>query len=623
MSSSVDRAIRDARAALRAGNARAGRRILLEALERFATNARLQEALAELESRVSGLPARIFGPPHVKRILQLRASGTMNEAVEEMVALALLNPANPNARNVLGRLYIDAGQPQAALPHLLAATRADPAFREARVNLAAALLDLGRTEEAVGHLDKVLAAHPGFPPALDLRGRALIVLERHAEAADSYRRLLDLRPDDAEVMLSLSTALSAIDAGDEAAELLEKLIARDPRDHRARNNLGNIRLAQGRLDEAEAHFRAAIAVTPRSGNAYYNLSRTVRFREGDPAIAAMQTLAADRTLEGDERVSLLFALSKALEDLGEVDESFAALAEGNRTKRAGLTSYSLDQDRARLDMLARRFGADAPGLDPAGLPAPPVIPIFVVGMMRSGTTLTEQIISAHSQVHGAGELRHLGAAAGAELEGSDGPLDTAALLRIRNRYLTDLATLSRGAPHAVDKMPSNFRYTGLIRKALPEARIIHLRRDPVAVCWSNYKTLFSAQAIGYAWDMHEVAGFYRLYEAFMERMAQEFPGQFLTVDYAALTETPEPVIRGILDFCGLPFEEACLRPEDNTRAVRTASVRQVRNGIYKGSNTRWKGFEKHMGPLLDAFAQPPGAEGPQGKALAHPEGSAK
>ena len=306
-----------------------------------------------------------------------------------------------------------------------------------------------------------------------------------------------------------------------------------------------------------------------------------------------------------------------------VDDSFAALAEGNRTKRAGLTSYSLDQDRARLDMLARRFGADAPGLDPASLPMPPVIPIFVVGMMRSGTTLTEQIISAHSQVHGAGELRHLGAAAGAELEGSDGPLDTAALLRIRNRYLSDLAGLSRGAPYAVDKMPSNFRYTGLIRKALPEARIIHLRRDPVAVCWSNYKTLFSAQAIGYAWDMHEVAGFYRLYEAFMERMAQEFPGQFLTVDYAALTETPEPVIRGILDFCGLPFEEACLHPEDNTRAVRTASVRQVRSGIYKGSNTRWKGFEKHMGPLLDAFAQPPGAEGPQGKALAHPEGSAK
>ena len=156
----------------------------------------------------------------------------------------------------------------------------------------------------------------------------------------------------------------------------------------------------------------------------------------------------------------------------------------------------------------------------------------------------------------------------------------------------------------MDKLPANFRFIGLIRKALPEARIVHLRRDPVAVCWSNYKTYFNAQNIGYAWDLQEVAGYYRLYEDFMEKMALEYPWQILTVDYAALTETPEPVIRGILDFCGLPFEEACLRPQENTRAVRTASVRQVRSGIYKGSNSKWRGFETHMGPLLQALARP-------------------
>jgi tetratricopeptide (TPR) repeat protein len=603
MSTAVDRAIRDARTALRTGNARAARRHLLDMLERFPTNARLMDGLADLETRISGLPARVFGPPHVKRVLQMRAAGHMAEAVEEMVALALLNPANPNARNVLGRLYIDAGSPQAALPHLTAAAKADPAFREAGVNLATALLHLGRHAEALAAVDKVLAGHPDFLPALDIRGQALIAAERADEAVGCYRRILAQRPQDREMQLSLSQALTLADQPQEAAELLEGIITAQPGNFRARNNLGNIRLAEGRLDEAERHFRAAIAASPQSGNAYYNLSRTITFRAEDPAIPAMKALSERTDLAPDERISLMFALSKALENTGETDASFAALAEANRAKRATL-DYTLDQDRALLDRLATTFAAAAPGLDPAGLPPAPVIPIFVLGMMRSGTTLTEQIVSAHSQVHGAGELRFLGAAVAPELETSDGPLDRAALERVRERYLAELAALAKGAPYAVDKLPLNFRYIGLIRKALPEAKILHLNRDPVAVCWSHYKTYFNGQSIGYAWDLTEVGSFYRLYEAFMDRMRRDYPGGFLDVDYKALTETPEPVIRAMLDYCGLPFEEACLSPEKNKRRVRTASVTQVRSGIYTGSTSKWRGFERHMGPLLEALQQP-------------------
>jgi tetratricopeptide (TPR) repeat protein len=606
MSSAVDRAIRDAKTALRAGQGRAARRTLLDMLERFPANPRLQNELAALATTLSGLPARGFGPAHVKRIVAMRNAGAIAEAIEEMVALALLNPANPMARNVLGRLYLDAGVPQAALPHLIAATHADPAFREAQVNLATACLELGRAAEAVAPLETLLRAHPDFAPALNMLGRVLVALERGREAIAPLHRLLALHPGDPEVLLSLTTALNAAQETTEAAEILHGLIARDPANHRALNNLANIELAEGRLTDAEAHARAAIAASPltAAGNAYYNLGRIITFAEGDPAIAAMQALAGRKeTMPPDEQVALMFALSKALEDIGAVDDSFAALAEANRLKRATL-NYSLDQDRALLDDLRHRFAAAVPGLNPADLPPPPVVPIFVVGMMRSGTTLTEQIISAHSQVHGAGELRFLGAAAGPEMAAQDGPLDPAALLRIRQSYLSELAALAGGAPYAVDKLPANFRFIGLIRKALPEARIVHLRRDPVAVCWSNYKTYFNAQNIGYAWDLQEVAGYYRLYEDFMAQMDADYPGQILTVDYAALTETPEPVIRRILDFCGLPFEEACLRPQENTRAVRTASVRQVRSGIYKGSNSKWRGFEAHMGPLLQALAQP-------------------
>lgn len=606
MSSAVDRTIRDAKTALRAGQGRVARRTLLEMMERFPANPRLQSELAAVVTAISGLPARGFGPAHVKRVVAMLGAGAIGEAIEEMVALALLNPANPMARNVLGRLYIDAGVPQAALPHLIAASRTDPAFREAQVNLATVYLQLGRAAEAVAPLEAVLKTHPDFIPALDMLGRVLTALERGREAVAPFRRLLALQPGDSEVLLSLASALSAAQETTEARTILQGIVARDPANFRVHNNLANIELAEGRLTEAETHARAAIEGAPltASGNAYYNLGRIITFAEGDPAIAAMQALARRKeTMPPDEQVALMFALSKALEDIGAVDESFAALAEANRLKRATL-SYSLDMDRKLLDGLRRRFAAAVPGLPAADLPPPPVVPIFVVGMMRSGTTLTEQIISAHSQVHGAGELRFLGATAEPELSAHDGPLDAVALQRIRGRYLAELAALAGGAPYAVDKLPANFRFIGLIRKALPEARIVHLRRDPVAVCWSNYKTYFNAQNIGYAWDLQEVAGYYRLYEDFMAQMDGDYPGQILTVDYAALTETPEPVIRGILDFCGLPFEESCLRPQENTRAVRTASVRQVRSGIYKGSNSKWRGFEPHMGPLLQALARP-------------------
>lgn len=603
MSQTIDRTLRDARQALKAGQARQARRLLLEAHERFPMNSRILSDLRALETKVSGLPATPFGPAHVKRIMALRAAKRMAEAIEEMVSYAFLNLESPLARGVLGGLYLEAGHPEAALPHLKAALRADPSHVEARVQLAVTLTRLNRHPEAMEHLETVLQAMPDHILALKVKVDVCQRTIGPAAAEEPLRRLARLMPDDEQIRIALAGAVAVKQDGGEAEKILQDYLDTNSTDFRAMVNLGNMRLNQGRMSEAEALFRKAVAVEPKAAFGYFNLGRTVTFQPGDPALPGLMALADDRTIPVDEQVAAQFAASKALEDLGDVDASFARLAEGNRLRRSQ-SSYHIRQDEALLRDIAGRFAAHQPPLDAAGLTVHPRRPVFVVGMMRSGTTLAEQILSSHSQVHGAGELETMNRLMLEEMARQPGPLDQAALKRVREAYLTDIASLPGQQPVVIDKMPANFRAIGLIAKAIPEARFIHMRRDPVAVCWSIYKTLFTLHTIGYAWDLTEVGQYYRLYEGFMQAIEAQYPGMVLHVDYKELTETPEPVIRRMLDYCGLPFEAACLSPEKNDRAVRTASVRQVRSGIYTGSTSKWRGFEKHMGPLLEALKQP-------------------
>jgi hypothetical protein len=248
-----------------------------------------------------------------------------------------------------------------------------------------------------------------------------------------------------------------------------------------------------------------------------------------------------------------------------------------------------------------RFAPAAPAIHPAPAARRP---IFVLGMMRSGTTLMEQILSSHPQVHGAGELEILPRLTGMELtQAPAGPLDECALTRIRDGYLAVLNDEPGAKPVVVDKLPANFRFIGLIQKAFPEARILHMRRDPVAVCWSVYKTYFTHSTIGYAHNLQDTMAYYDLYEKMMADWRAAYPEGFMDVDYEALTRTPEPVIRAVLDYCGLTFDAACLSPQNNQRAVQTASLRQVRSGIYQGSSKKWRAFDPYLAPLKAHFHQ--------------------
>ena len=598
MSTAVDAALKAAKAALKAGDALAATRALLPELKRFPGNARLLAQLAEVQAARTGLPARPIGPPHLQRMLAIRTKAGPAAAAEETQVALLLDPFSPLANGFLGSLLMELGQPDAAIAPLKTALKRDPKSPEAGTNLAIALRIVGQTAEAVATARTTLVHHPKLAPARAALALALVEDGLPMEAAQLLQTMAEEAPTSADVHFELGRALFAAQRFDAARAAFEAAVTLDPKHERALNELGSTALTAGDFTRAREIFQTAINTHPDSAAGYYNLSRSINVAPNDPLIAQMLALEA-KTPRPADRILLNFGLAKALEDAGQVDESFAALKRANDQRRT-LYPYDAAQEIGLFNALKTRHWSPKAQLA-SGNPARR--PIFILGMMRSGTTLMEQIISAHPQVYGAGELDYLGKAVMAEMSKGSAPMDAAAMTRIRENYLSRLENLPGDTPVVTDKMPANFVLIGVILRALPEARILHMRRDPIAVCWSIYKKNFTGNRLRFSNDLNDIAQYYDAYTDYMAFADSQAPGAICHIDYAELTNTPEPVIRRALDHCGLPFDPACLAPEKNDRQIRTASYKQAREGIYQGSTTKWRGFEPYLKPLIDHFAR--------------------
>jgi len=597
MSTAVDTALKAAKAALKAGDPLAATRALIPDLKRFPGNARLLVGLAEVQAARTGLPAKPFGGPHLQRLLAIRAQGGPAAAAEEMQLALLLDPFSPLANGFLGSLLMELGQPEAAVAPLRIALKRDAKSPEAGTNLSIALRLSGNSAEAVSVARATLGHHPHLTPAKAALALALVEDGLPLEAVQMLQAMATEAPALADIRFELGRALFAAQRFDEARAAFEAAAALDPKHDRALNELGSAVLTAGEFDRARAIFETAIKAHPDSAAGYYNLARSVDVAAEDPLIGQMQKLEAKTQRPGD-RILLNFGLAKAFEDAGQVAESFAALKRANDLRRT-LYPYDPAQENEFFAAVKARHWSPKAQLSPGAMP--PRRPIFILGMMRSGTTLMEQIISAHPAVYGAGELDYLGKAVMAEMSKGSAPLDSAAMARIRENYLSRLANLPGETPFVTDKMPANFALVGVIQRALPEARIIHMRRDPIAVCWSIYKKNFVGNRLRFTNDLNDIAAYYDHYADYMAFAEAQAPGAIAHVDYAELTKTPEPVIRRVLAFCGLPFDPACLAPENNKRQIQTASYKQARAGIYQGSTSKWRGFEPYLKPLTDHF----------------------
>lgn len=505
-----------------------------------------------------------------------------------------------NRGNTLARLqrYEDAAQSYRR------ALDAMPGYADAHNGLGNALLAVGYAAEAAQSFVRALELQPGLAPASAGAGKALRRLGYYRQALEHLRRAISLRPDDAVWHNEYGNILCDLGRPDEAIRSYEQALALDPNLVEIHGNIGNARLDAGDIDAAIASYEEALRLNPDHAETHYNLASTKTFHEGDEQLQQLQELESRSKLSDNDRCYVEFALGRAYEDLHEYDRSFACFEQGNRLRKA-LLGYDIASDREQFARIKRVFSERfAPFLQNSGQAEDgAAVPIFIVGMPRSGTSLVEQILASHPDVFGAGELdtasRILAPFVRDAKADTLPEVDAAAIAAARSEYLADLEFLAPGCRVVTDKMPGNFRWVGLLLAALPEARIVHVQRNPVATCWSMYKRLFNAN--GFTNDLGDLGEYYQLYEDLMAFWDTAFPGRIHELVYETLTDNQEVETRRLLEYCGLTWEDACLDFHRTKRAIRTASSGQVRKKIYTGSSEAWRHYESHLGPLLEIF----------------------
>jgi tetratricopeptide (TPR) repeat protein len=469
---------------------------------------------------------------------------------------------------------------------------------------------LGRYGDAAALLERCLELAPGFSAA---RYHYAMVLYRQSKAAEPLREVEQLLAEDDRHpgYRSVHAALLArIGDYPGAIRVYGELLAEHPAQPKVWMSYGHALKTAGRSTESIAAYRRSTALRPALGEAWWSLANLKTFHFSAADIAAMQA-QLELPAPGDEdRLHLHFALGKAYEDGHDYARSFEHYAAGNRIRR-GQIRYDAAENRDYTDLCRKTFTAGFLAAR-AGMGEPAPDPIFVVGLPRSGSTLVEQILASHPQVEGTMELpdiisiarglghRHRDGAGAHYLEALSA-LDAAGLRALGKRYLEGTRIQRHTlAPFFVDKMPNNFAHLGLIQLILPNARIIDVRRHPLGCCFSGYKQHF-ARGQNFSYDLAELGGYYRDYVALMAHFETVLPGRVHRVIYERLVGDTESEVGALLAYCGLPFDQRCLRFFENDRAVRTASSEQVRQPIFKEGVEHWRHYEPWLGPLREAL----------------------
>ena len=483
----------------------------------------------------------------------------------------------------------------------------DPTNVSAIRMLADVAIRLGRHHDAEKLLARCLELAPDFHLARNNYAKLLFKTFRYREALAEVDKAIAAEPNRASHRLLKASILARIGEAEAAIDIYKRVLERYPAQPRTHMSMGHALKTLGRQADAIAAYQSAAKLAPGLGEAYWSLANLKTFKFDDAQIAAMRK-EIDRGPESiDDRYHLSFALGKALEDRGEYDESFHCYAQGNAARRKTVR-WDADQHARNLDEHQALFSEEwLAQAGPCGHPS--TAPIFIVGLPRAGSTLLEQILASHSMVEGTMELpdiisiarrlsRKQSRSDASQYPSILGRMGADELAELGAEYLRRTEIYRSTTPYFIDKMPNNFAHIGLIHLILPNARIIDARRYPMACCFSAYKQLF-ASGQNFSYSQEEIGRYYRDYVRFMDHWDRVLPGRVLRVNYEDMVADTEAEVRRMLDYCGLAFQESCLRFYRNDRAVRTASSEQVRQPIYADAVEQWRHYESHLTPLKD------------------------
>jgi len=569
------------------------------------------------------------------------------QAFRRVVALA---PTHAEALFHLGNMHRARGDKDGAVGYYRRAVAAKSDLVDAHANLGLLLFDIGHSNESVKHLEQAHRLRPKDPSILVNLGVARTRISSF-QAAEAFRRALEIEPGNVDATLNLARVLSKAGRSDEAIEYYEAALARNPDSTALRMALANSLAEASRLDEAVRHYEAIIAANPISARPYLALGGLyrmfgrfeeaynchVRARELKPdniealigilrflksrvsaedAYRAAQ-LADDSCVPAEKRSHLHFALAACNESGGRYDAAFYHMDRAHELRRAELEpksgAYDPKREAAKVDRIIAAFDGDY-FVRTRSFGLRTELPVFIVGMPRSGTTLCEQVLASHPQIVGADELPdipflvhelRMSGATDREEEEEEGTTWTRHLTAdkaraLAKRHLSRLQALASGAARVVDKGPANYFHLGLIATLFPQARVIHCRRDPMDTGISCYSKDFALAPIWVS-DLRSIGHVYRQYDRLMDHWRRILPINMLELQYEDVVADLEGAARRLIAYCGLQWDDRCLRFYETERLVKTASVEQVRRPIYDSSVGRWRKYERHLAPLREAL----------------------
>ncbi|MTJ05309.1 MAG: tetratricopeptide repeat protein [Sediminimonas qiaohouensis] len=561
-----------------------------------------------------------------KIMTQLNA-GQFKGAFKTAKAATRQFPKEPYFYNLAGLAQAQMGDERAAIPFFRQALKMAPGNRDVQNNLVQALISTGQNARALSllekllpkrpdtshvlylsgmarmrsgdypgalaDLDKAVAEDPRNAAALNLRGVVRQEMKQEQEALTDYEASLAIEPNAPDTLSNLSLLLGQLHREEDALAASEKALAINPNHFAALEGYAILLNQMGRRQEALATHERILALFPHHAESLFEVSHLHAAEDHDATLARVDAAIAKVSKSSPDMGFLAFARASLLQQAGDIDGSDLWYRKGNDVF-ARHRPFAKDLAIAEKDDILSLF-AGGPPL-PDGQAQEPV-PIFILGLPRSGTTLTEQMISSHPDVYGAGELATAGRLAHAHLD-AGGPFDADAAARFAQDYRAALPAMPEGTRAFVDKMPSNYRLVGMLLAAFPNCVILHMRRDPRDVGLSMWRTYFSSPAMSFTFDQAAIALQINLYRDYMDHWKAMFGARISDVDYADLVTNPEGGSKMLAEACGLSWVEDMALPERNRRAVRTASVNQVRQGVHTRSVGGWRDHRDALSELL-------------------------
>jgi len=543
----------------------------------------------------------------VNYAVKLLKNGQINEALKIVEALIKKSPNVPLLYNIRGVCYQTIRELGNAIDDFSQATILKSDYAEAYCNLGVTYQEKGDLVSAVNAYKNAIDNDNNYPTAHNNLGKIFLASGEIDSSIEHLECAITLKSDFADAHNNLGSAFLRINKLNDAIKSYKKAIALKPDFAVANNNLGIAYLRTGDPKLASKFFENAITITPGYATAHHNLSGVKVYKEKDKQVSLIESLLIENNLSQKERIYLNFALAKAYEDLGNHEELFKHLNEGNRIRKKEMSNSIADSEEHN-ELIKLFFNSNnINNIKLTYRDSLPIRPIFIVGMPRSGTSLVEQIISSHHEVYGAGEVNNFHNIIMPIIEkhavNENYNLKNDEFALIRKQYSNSLERFYANEKVITDKWILNFKTIGFILSAFPESKIVHHKRDAHATCWSIYKHYFSDEGNRWAYDYQDLARFYKSYVGLMDYWHNLFPGKIYDISYEDLTSNQEKETRNLLRYCDLDWDENCLNFYTNTRAVKTASAVQVRNKMYQGSSDVWRQYSEHLKPLLDALKQ--------------------